>query len=70
MDDVSGIDKMHYIVDGNGNYYRINRKNQLVMANGREEAGVFSYVEANQRIGGGRKAHFYSVIPIELQEDG
>ncbi len=30
MDDVSGIDKMHYIVDGNGNYYRINRKNQLV----------------------------------------
>lgn len=70
MDDVSGIDKMHYIVDGNGNYYRINRKNQLVVANGREEAGVFSYVEANQRIGGGRKAHFYSVIPIELQEDG
>lgn len=70
MDDISGIDKMHYIVDGNGNYYRINRKNQLVVANGREEAGVFSYVEANQRIGGGRKAHFYSIIPIELQDGG
>ena len=69
MDNVSCVDKMHYIVDGNGNYYRINRKNQLVVANGQEEAGVFSYVEANQRIGGGRKAHFYSVIPIELQED-
>ena len=27
--------------------------------------GVFSFVEANKLIGGGKKAHFYSVIPVD-----
>lgn len=57
--------RMHFIVDGCGNYYRINGNDQLVVADSREEAGVFSFVEANHRIGGGKKAHFYSAIPVD-----
>ena len=61
--------EMHFIVDGSGNYYRVNDRNELVAVDNREDASVFSFVEANQRIGGGKKAHFYSVIPVKSQEE-
>lgn len=64
MCDVDITRKLHYIVDGSGNYYRVNNKDQLVIAKERRDAGVFSYVDANQRIGAGKKSHFYSAIPI------
>ena len=56
---------MQIIMDGNGNYYRIDDKNQLVVATSREEASVFTFFEANQRIGGGPKSYFYHTIPAE-----
>lgn len=60
---------LQYIMDGNGNYYTVNGDDQLVVANSREEAGVFTFFEANQRIGGGKKAKFYLTIPAEsIQE--
>ena len=62
-------DKEYYIVDGRGNYYRVNTNDQLVVAGSREEAGVFGYFKANQRIGRGKKAHFYSVIPAVGPEE-
>jgi hypothetical protein len=65
MCDLAVTHKLHYIVDGNGNYYRVNDKDQLVMAKDWRDAGVFSFADANQRIGGGKKSHFYSAIPIE-----
>lgn len=65
MDSMNVMSSMHFIVDGSGNYYRINGNNQLVVADGRQNAGIFSYTEANQRIGGGKKAHFYLAIPVE-----
>lgn len=56
---------MQFIVDASGNYYRINDKNQLVVASNRDEASVFTFFEANQRIGGGKKSSFYFTIPAE-----
>ena len=60
---------LYFIVDGSGNYYRANSSNQLVAVESRDYAGVFSFAEANQRIGGGKKAHFYSVIPVDEAEE-
>lgn len=68
MNEVDTVNALHYIVDGCHNYYRINGKDQLVVAGSREEAGVFSFAEANQRIGGGKKVHFYSAIPVGEME--
>jgi hypothetical protein len=59
---------MQYIMDGNGNYYTVNGKDQLVVAKDKDEASVFTFVEANQRIGGGKKAKFYHTIPVDEQE--
>jgi hypothetical protein len=55
-------------MDGNGNYYTVNGKDQLVVAKDKDEASVFTFVEANQRIGGGKKAKFYHTIPVDEQE--
>ncbi|MEE1314543.1 MAG: hypothetical protein UHS49_02095 [Faecalimonas sp.] len=59
-----GVD-MQYIMDGNGNYYRVNGNNQLVVAESKEEATVFDSSDANQRIGDGKKAKFYQAIPVD-----
>jgi len=60
---------LYFIVDGSGNYYRVNSADQLVAVESREYAGVFNFAEANQKIGGGKKAHFYSVIPVEEKDE-
>lgn len=59
---------MYYIMDGNGNYYRINDKNQLVAAGDRDEAEWFDLRTANERIGTGKKARFYYTIPVDDME--
>lgn len=59
---------MQYIMDGSGHYYRVNGNNQLVVADGREDASVFTFSEANQRIGNGKKAKFYQTIPVESSD--
>lgn len=56
---------MQYIMDGNGNYYTVDSSNQLIVAKDREEASVFTFFEANQRIGGGKKSQFYQTIPVD-----
>ncbi len=35
---------MQYIMDGSGNYYKINSKNQLVVADGMEDATQFTFL--------------------------
>ena len=60
---------MQYIMDGNGNYYTVNGNNQLVVARDKDEAGVFTFFEANQRIGGGKRAKFYATIPVDDLEE-
>lgn len=55
-------EKRYHIVDTSGNYYKLNEKDNLVVARNSDEATLFSLREANSRIGSGRKAHFYNVL--------
>lgn len=57
-------DKFYYIMDYSGNFYKVNSNDQLVVAANETEATVFSFVEANKRIGAGPKSKFYFMTPI------
>ncbi len=59
------IDKLYYIMDYNGHYFRLNDKNDLVIAKSMDEAAIFSFVEANRRINVGQKNKFYLMTPVE-----
>ena len=61
--------KMYNIVDLQGHYYKIGEKGNLVVAKDSDDANLFSLREANDRIGGGRKARFYSVLEVEIPDD-
>lgn len=54
--------KMYYIVDMQGNYYKIGAKGNLMVAKNSDEADVFTLRDANNRIGSGRKARFYTTV--------
>ncbi len=58
-------DLLYYIMDYSGNYYRVSKADQLVAAASEEEATVFTFAQANSRIGGGKKSSFYCMISIE-----
>lgn len=58
-------DSLYYIMDYSSNYYRVNKANQLVVAVSEKEATVFTFTQANSRIGVGKKSSFYCMIPIE-----
>ena len=57
--------KMYYIVDLQGNYYKNGPKGNLVVAKGSDDADLFTLRNANERIGGGKKARFYSTLEAE-----
>lgn len=59
------IDKLYYIMDYSGHYFRLNDKDDLVIARDMDEATVFSFVEANRRINGGHKSKFYMMTPVD-----
>ena len=48
--------KRYYIVDTSGNYCKLNEKNSLVIARDIAEATLFTFREANDRIGNIRLA--------------
>lgn len=54
-----------YIKDFKGSYYRINEKQELVIAKEKESASLFSVEEASNRIGKGKKSHFYIIENVE-----
>lgn len=60
-----GRDSLYYIMDYSGNYYRTNRADELVAAAGEEDASIFTFIQANNRICSGKKAAFYCMVPIE-----
>lgn len=59
------IDKMYYIMDYSGNYYRNNDRDDLVIAKNSDEAAIFSFIDANKRINSGHKNKFYLLRPVE-----
>lgn len=64
-----GTDSLYYIMDYSGNYYRTNQADQLVTAAGAQEAQIFTFAQANRRIGAGKKAAFYCMIPMENETE-
>ena len=57
--------KMYFIVDLQGNYYKNCPKGNLVVAKSSDDADVFTLRSANERIGSGKKARFYSTLEVE-----
>lgn len=57
---------LYNIVDFQGNYYKTGAKGNLVAAKSSADAELFTMKEANTRIGGGRKAQFYTVIKADV----
>lgn len=57
--------KRYYIVDMSGNFYKNCGKQGLTQVRNSNEADLFTLREANERIGHGRKAHFYNIIEAE-----
>lgn len=64
-----GTDALYHIMDYSGNYYRIDRTDQLVVASGEQDATVFTFSQANNRICAGKKAAFYCMTPIEEKKE-
>lgn len=62
------MNKMYNIVDMKCNYYKIDTKGHLVFARDSSDAGLFTLREANDRIGAGRKSHFYNIIEADVSE--
>lgn len=60
------MDRMYYIIDGRGNYYRTNEEDQLIASKDKENADLFDLKEANERIGVGKKMYFYSILPADI----
>lgn len=60
----TATDMLYYIMDYNGNYFRTDSKDQLVAAGNESEASVFTFVDANKRITGGKKNRFYFMTPV------
>lgn len=46
-----GTDSFYYIMDYSGNYYRTNQADQLVAVASEQDATVFTFAQANSRIG-------------------
>lgn len=61
-------DSLYYIMDYSGNYYRTDMSDQLITAS-EKDATVFTFTQANSRIGTGKKATFYCMIPIEEKSE-
>lgn len=61
-------DSLYYIMDYSGNYYRTDMSDQLVTTS-EKDATVFTFTQANSRIGTGKKASFYCMIPIDEKSE-
>lgn len=65
---MEAADSLYYIMDYSSNYYRTDSEDQLVAATCKDEATVFTFVQANSRISGGKKSGFYFMTPVEETE--
>lgn len=56
-------EKRYYILDAQcRNYYKVSSDGNLVVAKDTSDATMFSIREANERLGSGRKARFYTIL--------
>lgn len=66
MGTIEPLRKKFYIMDNSENFYRLDKHGQLVVADGKEDAAFFTYEEAGKKIGKGKRAHFYKIVPTEM----
>lgn len=64
-----GMEKLYFIVDMSGNYYKLNKKQNLIQAHSSDDADMFSLREANEKIGAGKKAHLFTTVEAWRQEE-
>ena len=57
--------KKFNIFDTSGNCYKVDERNNLVVAKDTLDAATFTFWEANQRIGNGRRSHFYKILEAD-----
>ena len=69
MGTIEPIMKRFFIMDTSENYYRLDKSGQLVVADGREDAVFFTYEEADKKIGKGKRAHYYKIVPTEMHPE-
>lgn len=60
--------KLYYIMDLSGNYYKISENGQLCIVISGETAQIFSSDEVMKHVGIGKKSQFYKVI--QVNDDG
>ena len=53
------------ITDLNGNYYRLDANNNLLVSTKKSEATTFPIKEAQARVGTGKKSKFYRIQPLD-----
>lgn len=70
MGTIEPIMKSFFIMDTSENYYRLDKSGQLVVADGRKDAVFFTYEEADKKIGKGKRAHYYKIVPTEMHPEG
>lgn len=63
MSSTIATEKLYYIMDYSGNHYRVDSDDQLVVSD-TIDATVFSFAEANRKIGSGTKSRYYFMTPI------
>ena len=70
MAELTALQKMYYIIDSFGNYYRLNEKKELVVAAARREAELFSYLEAHEKVGKADSSKYYTAVAAdEIREE-
>lgn len=58
-------DTLYYIMDYSGNYYQTSLADELIAAANEQDADLYTEVQASHRIGHGKKAAFYQMVPAE-----
>lgn len=57
--------KKFNIFDTFGNCYKVDKRNDLVVARDIYDASTFTFWEASQRVGSGRRSHFYKILEAD-----
>jgi len=65
MEDRWNMKRWYYILDHAGNYYRINEVDELVSVSDKNDAGVFSDQQIQEKVGNGKRSRFYRVIEAD-----
>lgn len=61
------LNRKFFIIDMDGNFYKVNKKDGLTRVSSSADADTFTILEANKRIGTGKKSHFYTTVEADVE---